>query len=226
MRDVAAIVLAAGGSTRLGQPKQLLTIKGETLVRRIVNAATEAGCMHIAVVVGGLRDRIAEELHGTAAEVVVNEDWQRGLGTSIKRGLARLVRADPKLEAVILLVCDQPFVDSGVIRALIHEHQTSAKLIVASSYEPSPFVMSTEVETSLKDDSGKDSSTSVGMTKGGGVPALFRRECFDALLSLPDDTGAKALIQADLTRVAWIAFPEGAIDIDTPADLERFRAAS
>ena len=61
------------------------------------------------------------------------------------------------------------------------------------------------------------------MTKGG-VPALFDRVCFGALLSLPDDSGAKRLVEADLTRVAWIAFPEGAIDIDTPADLGRLRS--
>jgi molybdenum cofactor cytidylyltransferase len=223
MRDVGAIVLAAGASKRLGQPKQLLTIDGEALVRRIVNAASAAGCARIAVVVGATRDRIAAELRGTAAEIVDNDEWQRGLGTSIRRGVEYLVSAQPDLEAVMLLVCDQPFVDRAIIHALIDERDRSGKPIVASSYDAaSPnIVMSTEVETSLKEISGRDSSTSVGMTKEGGVPALFDRVCFEALLRLPDDSGAKPLIEADLTRVAWIAFPEGAIDIDTPADLAR-----
>jgi molybdenum cofactor cytidylyltransferase len=225
MRNIGAIVLAAGGSTRLGQPKQLLVIDGETLVRRVVNAASAAGCARVAVVVGELRERIATELRGTAAEIVENAEWQHGLGTSIKRGLAHLARTAPELEAVVLLTCDQPFVDRAVIHALIEERDRSGKAIVASSYEPRSPVMSTEVETSQKETSERDSSASVGMTKGGGVPALFDRECFEALLGLPDDSGAKRVIEADLTRVAWVAFPEGAIDIDTPADLERWRNA-
>ena len=220
MRSVGAIVLAAGGSTRLGQPKQLLPFRGETLVRRIVDAARAARCGPVAVVVGELRDRIAIELRGTAAELVVNDDWQLGMGTSIRRGLEHLMRTQPDLASVIVLACDQPFVDGAVIRALIDERETSGRRIVASLYEAPPLVMSTEAETSLKEDAGRDSSASVGMTKGG-VPALFDRVCFSALLSLPDDSGAKRLVEADLTRVAWIAFPEGAIDIDTPADLDR-----
>ena len=231
MRSVGTIVLAAGGSTRLGQPKQFLTFRGETLVRRIVHAASAAGCGPLVVVVGELRDRIATELEDTAAEMVENNEWQRGLGSSIKRGLEHLMRTQPNVESVIVLVCDQPCVDRAVIRALIDERERSGKPIVASSYERPrpPSVMSTEVETSLKEDAERDSSTSVGMTgtagmTKGGVPALFHRDCFNALLSLPDDSGAKRLIDADPTRVAWIAFPEGAFDIDTPADVERLRS--
>jgi CTP:molybdopterin cytidylyltransferase MocA len=105
----------------------------------------------------------------------------------------------------------------------MEERIRSGKPIIASSYGPRPFVMSTEAETSLKEDAGREFSAVVGMTKPGGVPALFDRVCFEELLTLPDDSGAKPLIEADLTRVAWIEFPQGAIDIDTPADLERLR---
>ena len=192
MRRVGAIILAAGGSTRLGQPKQLLVLEGETLVRRMVNAASAAGCTHVTVVVGETRDRVAAELRGTAAEIVANEHWQNGLGTSIKRGLAHLVRARPEIENVVLLACDQPFVDRAVVHALIKAGEASGKEIVASSYAGTL-----------------------------GVPALFDRVCFEALLSLPDDTGAKSLLTADESRVARVEFPEGALDIDTPADLDR-----
>ena len=194
MRTVGAIVLAAGGSTRLGEPKQLVTIGGETLVRRIVTAATGAGCAHVAVVAGEMRERIANQLRETAAEIVVNDGWQRGLGTSIKRGLDHLLRAHPELECVILLACDQPFVDRSVIHALLDARKISGKPIVASSY----------------------ASTL-------GIPALFDRSCFEALLMLHDETGAKPLIQADLERVARVEFEEGAIDIDTRADLDRLQ---
>jgi len=192
MRGLGAIVLAAGGSTRLGQPKQLLRFRGETLVRRVADAATAAGCARVAVVVGSSASRVAAELRGTAAEIVENDEWQRGLGTSIKRGIEYLLEANPELEGVVLLACDQPFVDASVVRGLISEWESSGQPIVASSY-----------------------SATVG------IPVLFDRSCFDGLRLLDDETGAKPLLTADPTRVTHVPFSNGAVDIDTPADLSR-----
>jgi molybdenum cofactor cytidylyltransferase len=96
------------------------------------------------------------------------------------------------LEAVVLVACDQPFVDARTIAALLAEQATSGKAIVASSYANTL-----------------------------GIPALFGRSCFEALLALPDDSGAKALIESRPDDVAQIEFEQGAIDIDTPADFQR-----
>lgn len=191
MRAVGAVILAAGGSTRLGQPKQLLTIEGESLVRRSVRAASEGGCAPIVVVVGDDAERIEADLRGTSARLVENAAWRLGVGTSIRRGLEHLLQ----LDAVVLLACDQPFVDAAVIEALIAEARTSGKAIVASSYAQTL-----------------------------GIPALFDRSCFSSLLALANDSGAKALIEADPGRVARIPFERGALDIDTPADFARFSA--
>jgi molybdenum cofactor cytidylyltransferase len=234
MPNVAAVVLAAGGSSRLGQPKQLLTFRGETLVRRAVRAAAEAECAPIVVVVGETREAIERSLDirdsrisssfgqervglasakasarasakasaspsaspstvGAAVDrkltVVENEEWQRGIGTSIRRGLERL----PKdVEAAVLLTCDQPFLDAAIVRQLIAAHEETDKPIIASSYANTL-----------------------------GVPALFDRSCFDALLALPDATGAKAFILSRRNDVTSVPFARGEIDIDTPGDLER-----
>jgi molybdenum cofactor cytidylyltransferase len=96
------------------------------------------------------------------------------------------------MDAVLLLTCDQPFVEARTISALLTMRTDSDKPIVASRY-----------------------------AKALGVPALFDRSCFEALLALPDDSGAKGLIEARGSAVAEIAFEQGAIDIDTPADFER-----
>jgi molybdenum cofactor cytidylyltransferase len=192
MRNVGAIILAAGGSSRFGQPKQLLVFRGESLVRRAVRAATEAGCARIAVVVGEQRDLIEIELHETPAFVIHNPKWERGLGTSICVGLQHLSTAHPKVDAAVLLTCDQPFVEARTISALMTMREDSGKPIVASRYANTL-----------------------------GVPALFDRSCFEALLALPDDSGAKALIESRGADVAEIAFEPGAIDIDTPADFQR-----
>jgi molybdenum cofactor cytidylyltransferase len=203
MSSIAGVVLAAGGSSRLGQPKQLLTFRGDTLVRRAVRAAAEAGCEPILVIVGENWDPIKQDLairdsriasfsgqEALACPILVeNGDWQRGIGTSIRRGLEQL----PKdVEAAVLLTCDQPFLDASIVRQLIAAQEETGKPIVASSYANTV-----------------------------GVPALFDRSCFKALLALPDATGAKALILSRRGQVASIPFPSGEIDIDTPEDLER-----
>ena len=192
MPDVGAIILAAGGSRRFGRPKQLLAFQGESLVRRSVRVATEAGIATIAVVAGESIDAIKAEVRETSATVVENRDWQLGLGTSIRCGLRHLRASVPDLVAVVISACDQPFVDAGTIAALIVEQKKSGKAIVASSYAGTL-----------------------------GIPALFDRSCFEALLALPDDSGAKALIESRPNDVASIEFEKGAIDIDTPADFER-----
>jgi molybdenum cofactor cytidylyltransferase len=206
MRNVAAVVLAAGGSSRLGRPKQLLTFRGETLVRRAVRAAAEAGCAPVIVVVGAMSGTIRSEFtiresriassrtagDGAGATVVENAKWQNGIGTSIRRGLEEL---DGSVQAVVLIACDQPFVDASVIAELIATHQKTGKPMIASSY-----------------------------AKTLGVPALFDRSCLAALLALPDDSGAKTLITARPNDVAAVAFEQGTIDIDTPEDFERLMA--
>lgn len=188
MRTIGAVVLAAGGSSRLGKAKQLLTFRGETLIRRVVRAATEAGCDPIVVVVGESGAAIRQEIHASAT-VVENAEWQRGLGTSIRRGLREIAES---ADAVVLLTCDQVMVDRGVIAHLIGAQEKTGKPIIASSY-----------------------------AKTLGVPALFERSCFEALLALPDDSGAKKLIEEQAGNVASVPFEDGAIDIDTREDFER-----
>jgi molybdenum cofactor cytidylyltransferase len=194
MRKVGAVILAAGGSSRLGQPKQLLTLRGETLVCHAVRAATDAPCAPVVVVVGESGSAIRTELRGTSAIVIENLEWQGGLGTSVRCGTGHLLEAVPGIDALVLMVCDQPLVEAKTIAALIAEQERTGKPIVASSYANTL-----------------------------GVPALFDRSCFDALLALPDDSGAKALIASRPNDAAAIAFEAGAIDIDTPGDYQRLQ---
>jgi molybdenum cofactor cytidylyltransferase len=185
---IGAVVLAAGGSARLGQPKQLLRYRGETLVRRAARAALDAGCAPVAVVVGPERTKTAAVLRDLAVIILPNESWQRGMGTSIRAGVEALQDCD----ALTILACDQPHVDSTLIRRLLAQHEQTQKPMVASAYAGTL-----------------------------GVPALFARTCFDQLLSLGAEQGAKALLTVQPNDIAQVDFPEGAVDIDTPADWER-----
>src|SRR5215212_1518858 len=120
MGNVGALILAAGGSSRLGQPKQLLKFRNETLIRRAVRAATEAGCDPVVVVVGQTNQALVGELQSTSAIVIENPHWQGGPGSSICCGLNQL---PDSTDAVVLLASDQPFVEASIVTKLIDAHQ-------------------------------------------------------------------------------------------------------
>lgn len=195
MPNIGAVILAAGESSRLGQPKQLIQFRGKTLVRRIVDAAREAGCSPKVVVIGSDKDKVARELEQTNAVIVENVNWKNGMGTSIRSAVQHLIDIAPNVEAIVLLVCDQPFVDSRRIEQLIALREKTKKAVVASSYAGTL-----------------------------GVPALFDRSCAEELLGLDDADGAKSIILSNHDRVAEFPFPQGKIDIDTLADYERLIA--
>lgn len=133
---IGAIVLAAGGSSRFAvgspsarRPKQLLTYEGMTFVRRAARAALGARGP-VVIVVGREQEEIAHELLGLPVTIVPNDRWERGLGGSLRCGLAALLPCD----AIVILVCDQPRVDEAVIRRLIAEHERTGDAIVACAY--------------------------------------------------------------------------------------------
>jgi len=195
MQKIGAVILAAGESSRFGRPKQLVQFRGKSLVRRVVDAAKDANCSVIVVVLGSKREQIERELKETDAIVTENKDWRRGIGSSIRLGVESAVNQAPDIEAIVLLTCDQPFLKTDTIECLIAMRGKTKKAIVASSYS----------ETL-------------------GVPALFDRSCFQELLALDDETGAKTIILSNRERVAELLFPEGKIDIDTAADYEKLTA--
>ena len=197
MQKIGAVILAAGESSRFGRPKQLVQFRGKSLVRRVVDAAKDANCSAIVVVLGSKREQIERELKETDAIVAENQDWRRGIGSSIRVGVESAVNQAPDIEAIVLLTCDQPFVKTDTIECLIAMREKAKKAIVASSYS----------ETL-------------------GVPALFDRSCFQELLTLPDDSGAKSIILSNRERVAGLLFPEGKIDIDTAAAYKELTAQS
>ena len=189
MRKIGAVILAAGESSRFGQPKQLIQFRGKSLVRRMVDAAKKARCSPTVAVIGSDREEVERELKAEGAIIVENENWRLGIGTSIRAGVRRLIDNAPTLEAIVLLVCDQPFVDARTIARLITLREKTKRAIVASRYANTL-----------------------------GVPALFDRSCFQELLALDNATGAKTVILSNRERVAEFPFPEGKIDIDTASD--------
>lgn len=128
----AAVVLAAGGSRRLGHPKQLLTRDGETLVHRAVRLASGTKPLHLVVVVGAYGDAIAAALAGLECEVAVNPHWQAGLSSSLDCA-AQLLRAHAG--PVLILGCDQPALDAGHLQQLLLGAETAASGCAATVHD-------------------------------------------------------------------------------------------
>ena len=189
---VSAVVLAAGGSTRFGKPKQFALFEGETFIKRIVAAAIEAGCAPVVVVTGEDSAQVTSELTRSRVTIAMNPDWQFGLGSSIVVGIRHAMNLAPDLDAAVLLTCDQPFVTAAVLTQLIQ-----LRLI--------------KWQTDRR----------VSLRQTLGIPALFDRSCFPDLLRLKGDSGAKGIILARPQDVASFDFPAGEIDIDTAADYEK-----
>lgn len=197
---VAAVVLAAGGSTRFGgqQVKPLLPWRpGNTLLGRVVDIALAADCLdEVVVVVGCQAGQVAAAVADRPVRVVVNAEWQAGQSSSVQAGLRAL---RPDVQAVIFLLADQPTVQPEVLQALVWTYRQSLAPIVAPRY------------------------------RGGarGNPVLFDRSTFPELLALTGDVGGRPLIQRYGRAVRYVAVdqprPRG---VETPADYGRLRAES
>ena len=196
-RNIAAIVLAAGSSSRMGTAKQLLRLKGRTLLRGSAEAALASMARAVVIVVGSQAALMRDELGDLAVTIVENPRWAEVMGTSISAGIHWITAHAVPFEAAVLMTCDQPHVTGATVGRLIEEQESSAKRLVASRY---------------------------GGTIG--VPALFTREYFSALSLLPPEQGAKHVLLNHQDEMAVVDFEEGAIDLDTPADYERLARGS
>jgi CTP:molybdopterin cytidylyltransferase MocA len=191
------VILAAGPSSRMGSPKQLLPVDGKPLLLRSVEAALASAAWPVVVVLGAQADQIRPILARTPVIVAENPAWGEGMAASIRTGVTTLRQFSRALDAVVIALCDQPGFSSSVIAQLVATQQTTGRGIVAAHY------------------SGRN-----------GAPALFRRELFPTLSSLTGEEGARSLLNGDPTRVASVDLPQLAVDLDTPDDYASLRKNS
>jgi molybdenum cofactor cytidylyltransferase len=187
--DTAIIILAAGNSSRLGRPKQLLRFNGKTLLANVIEQALAVKSGPIVVVLGAYAAEIKLLHHRTKVTFTVNENWQSGMSSSIAAGLNIALAESPELDSAIFTVSDQAYLSKEIFATLIVKYRTDHKNIVTSSY----------------------SQTS-------GTPVLFNKKYFNSLLNLTGSTGAKDLIKKNSDDSASISFDLGHIDIDTETD--------
>lgn len=187
------IILAAGSSSRFGSPKQNLVYQGKTLLQRAIQTALTSACCDCAVVVLGANEgQIRPNISDQQINIIYNPDWQEGMASSIRLGIAQLLYLEPLVTSAILMLCDQPFVDPLLLYQLTERKTENDSGIVACEYKNTL-----------------------------GVPALFDKKYFLQLMKLTGSEGAKTVINANPEDVMSVPFSLGAIDIDTIEDFER-----
>jgi molybdenum cofactor cytidylyltransferase len=132
--SVAGVVLAGGSSTRMGENKLLFDLDGESVVRRVVRQAVAAGLDPVIVVLGHEAELIRRELDGldSTCRTVVNPDYERGINSSLKSGIAALPATSA---AVVVMLADMPLVTTEMIATLVAQYRASTAPLVISDYE-------------------------------------------------------------------------------------------
>jgi len=188
---VAAIILAAGASRRLGQPKQLVGVAGETLLARTLRIAKEAGTSPILAVLGANFAPICVSISFDEAIPVLNDKWELGISSSIQAGLAELDVRAPEASGAMILPCDQPRLNTAHVHAMLKAFARHKGTSIISSYYAETV----------------------------GIPAIFPRTLFPHLHTLQGDKGARALLLNPPCALVSLPFEGGEIDIDLPSDL-------
>ena len=193
-QKISSIILAAGNSSRLsGETKQLLEFQGKTFLRRSAETALAANFYSTVVVLGANPENMRKEIEDLQVKIAVNENWAIGMNSSIKTGLAELIKEE-NIDAVVIMLCDQPLVTTETLLNLCEAFIQTGKPIAACQYENTV-----------------------------GVPALFSSEVFGELMSLHESEGAKKIIEKYEGKTALVAAPEAGLDVDTLEDYEKLK---
>ncbi|MCJ8210325.1 nucleotidyltransferase family protein [Mucilaginibacter sp. RS28] len=188
--EIAVIILAAGASKRLGQPKQLLTFRGITLIEHAVKTAFSSGCKKLFVVTGAAHFSVAKVLANYPLTIIENPDWEEGIASSIRAGV-EAAKKNSAIKGALIMLCDQPLITPQHLENLIITFIANGLVTpVCTSYNHEP-----------------------------GVPALFPATMFAGLLTLRGDEGAKKVLKENQS-VQTLSFEEAAIDVDTAEDYQ------
>ena len=184
----AVLILAAGSSSRMGRPKQLLPWGKTTLLQNALESAKASHGDEIIVVLGSNSEIIEKTLPSDVVSVI-NTDWRNGMGSSISCGMHYLLKSKTKFNAVLVLLGDQPLIDSKYLNSMFSIFQSNEKEIVATDYK------------------GR-----------AGVPALFGGNYFKQLGQLNADFGAKELLAKNMVNIHLLKAGAKTADIDTETD--------
>ncbi|MFM6993684.1 MAG: NTP transferase domain-containing protein, partial [Sediminibacterium sp.] len=117
--NCSVVIIAAGESKRLGLPKQLLLLDNDSMLNRLIKMVQKAVDFPIYLVLGANAEKIKAQLPNTNLNIVENNEWQEGMGSSIRIGVQTVIDSANKYDGVLILVCDQPYLSEAAIKDLI-----------------------------------------------------------------------------------------------------------
>ena len=179
--------MAAGESSRMGRPKQLLEWKSSNLLNHAISKALQLMPAHVFVVLGAGADIIIPEIESKQVNILINKNWKQGLGNSIRFGANTVSRDFHDVEGILLMLADQPLIEFEHYSNLIKKFTPERHQILATEYRDGKL----------------------------GVPALFDKTYFKELSDLNSDIGAKHVIHKYSGNVESIKNDQANIDIDT-----------
>lgn len=187
--NIAVLILAAGQSLRMKGIKQLLPWKGSNLLLHTVNTIINLREGKVYVVLGANAERIKSEskLESYPVSLIQNEDWEKGLGSSIARGVDFILRQEKSIDGILICLADQPLLQTGYYKKLVATFKGNNAPIVATKYP-----------------------------KKAGVPAIFNLESAQELIHLNEDHGARHLMSKNQNKLIVLDAGEDILDIDTP----------
>jgi molybdenum cofactor cytidylyltransferase len=189
-QNIVTVVLAAGASTRMGSPKQLLNWGNSTLLEHTLNTVLELNSSEVVVVLGANFEIIKSEISKYPVTVLNNTSWKVGLGKSIAVAVEYIQKLDYKVDGVMIVLADQPLIDSRFLGELCNAFNPNNNQIITTSYK-----------------NGKR-----------GVPVIFDKHYFEELMLLDDDDGAKTLLKTYANSVNSLKPQSENLDIDSKED--------
>lgn len=185
--DIALLILAAGESRRMGQAKQLLPWGETTLLGHALDQALQTPLSRKYLLLGARAQHIMEEVDFTGFIPLINPDWQRGMGTGISYALKKMLHDIPGLKGVLIMLADQPEVNTALLNKMLDRFDASEKEILACAYR-----------------------------EKAGVPAIITGEHMGYLTALEGDKGARGLFKEQENDLELFELPSALKDIDDP----------
>lgn len=194
--NITLVILAAGASSRMGSPKQLLSWGNVNLITHAINNALGSNVGEVIVVLGANYDIIFQEISHLPVTIVFNNQWEFGLGSSIASAIDYLNNQEEKPNGVLITLADQPLVTSEHINELILNFSPGTNQIIATSYS----------------------------NRKQGVPVLFDSHYFKTLSQIDGDLGAKSILKENKAFVKSLNLSFRNIDLDTLEDYKTVHA--
>ncbi|MBB4077634.1 molybdenum cofactor cytidylyltransferase [Lewinella aquimaris] len=189
--ELAILMLAAGSSTRMGRPKQLLPWRGETLLRHTIQRTEPIAATARFVMLGAHREEIERSIKDLKINILYHQNYSEGLGSTISSGVRQIVNSG-RFTHLLIALGDQPGVETRYLQQVVDAAARAPTRFIATAY-------------------GEHS----------GVPALFPAAYFPDLIALDGDAGAGQILKANPSGVLRLHPPAPIFDIDTPEDYRR-----